>query len=202
MAPVEPIRQKTEVELIADCQRGDSAAITELFTRHYPTCLRVARRMLHSHEESQDAVQCAYFSAFRHFHRFRGEASFKTWMTRLVINQCLMVLRAPGRRMNWVSLDDPDTGTHPFQVASSTPTPERVLLSMEIKSAVSDAIARLPNQMREIYTLCAISGFSVKEAASTLGLKPAAAKTRLFRAQVRMRTSLKPVWPARRSIAA
>jgi RNA polymerase sigma-70 factor (ECF subfamily) len=123
-------------------------------------------------------------------------------MTRLVINQCRMVLRKPGRRFQWVSLDDPDTSVRTIQLTAATPTPERSLLSQEISSAFADGIARLPQQMREIFTLCVVSGFTVNEAAAVLGLTRAAAKTRLFRAHVRMRSRLKPLWQARQSIAA
>src|SRR5271170_2001810 len=65
------MREKREPELIAAGKRGDQAAIAELFERHYASSLCVARRILRSEEESQDAVQSAYLSAFRHLHRFR-----------------------------------------------------------------------------------------------------------------------------------
>jgi RNA polymerase sigma-70 factor (ECF subfamily) len=194
--------EMTEYELIAGSKRGDKEALTELFRRHYPICLRLACAVLRSEQESQDVVQSAYFSAFRHFHRFRGDASFKTWITRIVINQCLMLLREPRHRLTWISLDDPETSSPSTALASSAPTPERSVLSGEIGSALSDAIARLPKPMREVFTLCTVSGFSVKEAAAALGLTVPAAKTRLFRAQTRMRSSLLPVWSTRRSIAA
>jgi RNA polymerase sigma-70 factor (ECF subfamily) len=196
------MRERPELELIADCRRGDKAAMTELFGRHYPTCLRLARGILRSDEESQDAVQSAYFSAFRHFHNFRGDAAFKTWISRIVMNQCLMLLREPRHRLNWVSLDDPDKCTSAIALVSSAPTPEKSALSREVASALSDAIGCLPKHMREIFTLCAVSGFSVKEAAAELGVTVAAAKTRLFRAHVQMRSRLKPMWTERRDVAA
>lgn len=196
------MHDKPESVLISECKLNDRASMTELFSRYYPSCLRLARGILHSEEEAQDAVQSAYFSAFRHFHRFRGDSSFKTWVSRIVINQCLMLLRHPRQRLGWVSLDDPDASATSIGLVSSTPTPEKSLLSDEVASALSDAIARLPNHMREVFTLCSVSGFSVKEAAGELGLTLAAAKTRLFRAQVRVRSHLRPMWMEHRGIAA
>jgi RNA polymerase sigma-70 factor (ECF subfamily) len=189
-----------ELKLIAGCRQGDSEAIAELFGRHYQSYLSVARGFLHSFEESQDAVQAAYFSAFRHLDSFRGESSFRTWMTRLVINQCRMILRKPARRVNWISLDDPNLSVRPIQLAAEVPTPEKFVLSQEISSAMAEA--RLPEPMREIFTLCAVSGFTINEAAAVLGLTRAAAKTRLFRAHVRMRASLRLLWQAHRNVAA
>jgi len=128
MRQVTRTQDKSELDLIADFRQGHSEAIVELFGRHYPTCLSVARRFLHSLEESQDAVQSAYFSAFRHLDSFRGESSFKTWMTRLVINQCRMVLRKPARRFNWISLDDSNLSVDPIQLAAAVPTPEKCVV--------------------------------------------------------------------------
>jgi RNA polymerase sigma-70 factor (ECF subfamily) len=191
MASVTETRHKTELDLIAAGKRGDNAALTELFGRHYPECLRLARSILRSHEESEDAVQSACFSAFRHFQSFRGESAFQTWMTRLVINQCRMVLRKPARRMTWISLDAGDSGAQSIQLAAATPTPERSFLHKEIGFALADAIASLPEALREIFTLCEISDFTVREAAAVLGLTRAAAKTQLYRARLRMRARLK-----------
>lgn len=195
------MRDKSEFELTAECRRGDKAAMTELFGRYYPSCLRVARGMLRSTEESQDAVQVAYFAAFRHFHHFRGDSSFKTWITRIVINQCLMQLRENRRGLSWVSLDDPEKTAPSLALVSSSPTPEKSLLSQEIAVAVSDAIARLPEHLRGVFTMCSMSGYSVKEAAAELGLSLAAAKSRLFRAQARMRLSLRVVSASRKMAA-
>jgi RNA polymerase sigma-70 factor (ECF subfamily) len=202
MVSVNEIRHKTELELIADGKRGDNDAFTELFDRHYSECLRLARRILRSQEGSEDAVQSAYLSAFRHFQSFRGEAAFQTWMTRLVINQCRMLLRKPARRMTWISLDEGNPDARSIQLAAATPTPERSFLHKEIGFALADAIASLPEPLREIFTLCAVSDFTVREAAAVLGLTRAAAKTQLYRARLRMRARLRSFRRPQRTAAA
>src|SRR5262249_22422088 len=78
----------SEIDLIPLARQGDRLAIAELFRRHYPSSLSVARRILGSGEDSYDAVQTAYCSAFEHFSSFRGEAGFRTWITRIVMNCC------------------------------------------------------------------------------------------------------------------
>jgi RNA polymerase sigma-70 factor (ECF subfamily) len=195
------MQQKTEPELIADCRRGDNAAVTELFGRHYSSSLNLARGILRSEEESQDAVQSAYVSALRHLYSFRGEASFKTWITRIVMNHCLARLRERKRRRELVSLDDLNKREERTTLASSTPTPEKSTLSLEIARALSDATARLPKTLREVFVLCALSGFSLKEAAAVLGITVGATKTRLCRAHECLRSHLQPIWSDRRNHA-
>ena len=185
---------KPESELIADCKRGDDAALSELFQRHYPYSLRLARGILRSEEESEDVVQSAYLSAFQNLHSFRGDATFKTWITRIVTNYCLMRLREPRSRINWVNLDGVDASRGSTMLASREPTPETSTLRGEIASAVSVAAARLPRSLREVFHLYAISGLSLKNVAEATSLTLPATKTRLFRANTRMRSYLQPVW--------
>jgi len=83
--------------------KGD--VINDLFAQHYRASLRTAFRILRSNEDADDAVQNAYFEAFRHFNKFRGESSFKTWITRIVVNCYLMHLRERHYRPQ-VPLDD------------------------------------------------------------------------------------------------
>lgn len=186
---VEAVQQRIESELIADGRNGDRQALSELFERHYQSSVRTARRILHSEEEALDAVQSAYLAAFQHFGSFRGEASFNTWITRIVKNQCLMYLRQPERRV-WMNLEEEGVGRAVMALASLTPTPEDFAGSREIAAAVSDAAETLPKCLQDVYILCCVSGFSVKEVAKMLGLTVTATKTRLFRVQHRIRSEV------------
>jgi len=188
------MQHKAETELIADGQRGEQAAISELFQRHYTPCLRLANRILRSEDESRDAVQSAFLSAFRHLHSFRGNSTFKTWLGRIVANQCFMHLRRPERRMGWVGLDILYENGAATKLRSEALTPETLTLSGEIGAALADGVSRLPESLRIVFCLYACSGWSLKEVAGALGLTLPAVKTRLFRANLRMRSHLQPVW--------
>jgi RNA polymerase sigma-70 factor (ECF subfamily) len=195
------MRETRESELIAAGKRGDRAAIGELFERHYPSLLSVARRILRSEEESQDAVQSAYLSAFRHLHGFRGDAAFKTWITRIVTNHCLMRLRQPWLRIKWIDLDALAASGRSSRLTSSAPSPEASAFSGEIDSAVADAAGRLPEKLSEVFHLYAFSGMTLKQVAAAMGLTLPAAKSRLFRATARMRERLQPVWSNAHGVA-
>ncbi len=186
--------ESRELELIAAGKRGDEAAISELFEHHYPAALRVARGILRSEEDSQDAVQSAYLTAFRHLGSFRGDSAFKTWITRIVTNHCLMLLRQPRFRFRWINFDELAGSGGPSQPVSKGLSPENAALSGELALALSEAVARLPERLCEVFKLYAFSGLTIREVAEVTGLTLPAAKTRLFRAQTRMRAHLRPVW--------
>jgi RNA polymerase sigma-70 factor, ECF subfamily len=193
------MQARAETELIAEGQRGEQAAISELFKRHYPSSLRVANRILRSEEDSRDAVQSAFLSAFLHLHSFRGNSTFKTWLGRIVVNQCLMCLRRPERRMGWVDLESLYESGSAHRLTSPMLTPEKSALCGELGAALADGVSKLPEPLREVFSLYAGSGFSLKEVALRLGLTLPAVKTRLFRANLRMRSHLQPTWSDWRS---
>jgi RNA polymerase sigma-70 factor (ECF subfamily) len=190
------MRETTESELIANSREGDAGGIEELLHRHYPSSMRVARNILRQEDDAEDAVQAAYFVAFRRLENFRGESSFKTWITRIVVNCCLLQLRDARNRLNWVQMEDWN-GVQ--GAASQFSSPEQHAWSREIGSALSTAMARLPKHLREPYTMFTVAELSLQEIAGTLGLTMAATKTRLFRARAWMRTSLEPVWTGARA---
>jgi RNA polymerase sigma-70 factor (ECF subfamily) len=193
------MHETPEAELIARSKQGHQEAIAELFRRHYPASLHLAWGILRQPDDAQDAVQTAYFLAFRRLEKFRGESSFKTWVTRIVVNCCLLQLREARRRKTWAQLDERQQPQGAELPASRTPNPEKSVWCGEISSAFSTAVARLPKNLREPYTLFTVAELPLQEVATALGLTISATKTRLFRARAWMRMSLKPVWAGARS---
>jgi RNA polymerase sigma-70 factor, ECF subfamily len=180
---------KSESELITESRNGNSEAMDELFRRHYPVCLKLARRILPTGDESSDAVQSAYLSAFRSIESFRGDSTFKTWITRIVINQCLMRLRDSVHSRRCVSLDDLPCFAAPI-VVDKAPTPEAAAQGAQLRKTLADTCSRLPRPLRDALALCAFSDLSIAEAANRLGLSVPATKTRIFRARSFIRSEL------------
>jgi len=148
--------------------QGD--AINELFAQHYKAFLRTAHRILRSKEDSEDAVQNAYCAAYRNFHRFRGESSFKTWITHIVVNCCLMQLRERRTRRQ-VGLDEVQRA-----VESQAISPEALCYLRELQAAHTKATSRLPQKLKDVYAPCLIAGIAIPTVAQHLGLTANAAK--------------------------
>lgn len=176
--------QQTNVNETLPCQ-GD--AINELFAQHYKASLRAAFRILRSKEDSEDAVQTAYCAAFLHFNTFRAESSFRTWITRIVVNCCLVQLREHRARPQ-IPLDDVLA-----TLESHAATPEAICYRAELQAAHAKAASRLPKALHDVYVESVISGIAFPNVVHHLGLTPTAAKTRLFRARRKVEQSLQSV---------
>src|SRR6516225_6943439 len=84
---------RTDVELVELSRQGDSDAFGELLFRHYHKCANLAGFILRDRAGASDEVQKACWKAFEHLDQYRGKAEFSTWLSRIVVNECRMVLR-------------------------------------------------------------------------------------------------------------
>src|SRR3954469_3283409 len=93
-----------DVRLMQRAADGAAAAFEALMRRHNRRLYRVARSLLRDDAEAEDAVQEAYLSAYRSLAEFRGQAAVATWLTRIVVNECMARLRRQARRDNIVPI--------------------------------------------------------------------------------------------------
>src|SRR6201997_5729174 len=82
-----------DLELVHASKNGDVSAFEQLVKRYDRKLFRIAQGVTHNVEDSQDAVQEAFFKAFQHLDGFRGESQFSTWLIRITVNESLMKLR-------------------------------------------------------------------------------------------------------------
>jgi RNA polymerase sigma-70 factor, ECF subfamily len=169
--------------------QGDDEAMANLIGRHYGASIRMANSILRNHSGAEDVVQTAYSQAFQKLHMFPGRGSFSTWITRIVVNQSLVHLRSKSRA-TLLSLEEPMNERTKLFLATSEPTPEQSTARREISTAISRALARLPDNLRTPYKLHAISRMLRVDIATRLGLSLSATKSRIFRARCTLESRL------------
>ena len=80
-----------EEAFVAAAKRGDEKAFEILVEHNQPRIYSLALRYTRVHEDAEDVVQETFLKAFVHLHRFEGKSSFSTWLTRIAINEALML---------------------------------------------------------------------------------------------------------------
>jgi RNA polymerase sigma-70 factor (ECF subfamily) len=185
-----------ELDLLAALRAGAPEAYEMVVRRHGPRLLIVARRILKCEQDSADAVQEAFISAFQAIHQFGGGANLCTWLHRIVVNACLMKLRSRVRQCV-VSIEDlcprfDETGHQIVPAAAWVREPVNELIDAETRSFVRSAIDRLPDDYRTVLLLRDIEELDTDETALMLGVSPGVVKTRLHRARQALRTLLAP----------
>jgi RNA polymerase sigma-70 factor (ECF subfamily) len=190
----EAVRQDLDdVSLAARVQSGDAAAFELLMRRYNQRLYRLARSMLRDAAEAEDAVQDAYLAAYQSLGAFRGEASLGTWLSRVVVNQCLARTRRQARRDNIVpmvpmgGLDEQEGLPMP---ADDNDAPDRALIRAELRAVLERKLDELPETFRTVFVLRSVEELSVEETARTLDLPEATVRSRHFRARSMLRESL------------
>ena len=180
-----------ERRLVAKARSGCPSAFGELYERYRPRIYRTALRILRHQQDAEDAAQRSFQRAFTNIARFRGDSNFSTWLTRVAINEALMLLRQ--RRTNIRPLEacsDGDCEFSVFHLADKGPTPEEALAEKEVRGAVKEAISHLRKSLRTVVLLRELRGLTSVETARHLGLSVAAVKARAFRARRHLRQHL------------
>src|SRR6266852_2736467 len=176
------VGQDEEAALVLAAKSGDGHAFEILIERYQQRILAVARGFTRIREDAEDVVQQSFQKAFVHLDRFEGKSSFSTWLTRIAINEALMLLRR-GRGPREVSIDDL-SGNEETQfgreIPDSGPGPESVFLQDERSRILSAAINKLTPKTRTAIELRELSELSVRETARLMGLSVEAVKGRLF----------------------
>ena len=182
-----------ERNLIRRAQRGDRAAFDALVRRYDQEVLRMAMRIVQSHEDAQDLYQEAFLKVYRSIGRFRLESKFSTWLYRVVMNVCLDHLRRQKTRGE-MQMPESDDGQPDF--LQSIPEeraalhPARSYEAQEIASRLQLAMARLSPRERVVFELKHCQGMKLRDIGEMCGTSEEAAKNSLFRALQKLRTDL------------
>ncbi|MEO8369578.1 MAG: sigma-70 family RNA polymerase sigma factor [Candidatus Solibacter sp.] len=175
-------------ELVSLSKQGSEAAFAELMGRHSKGLMKVALRILHDRQEAEDQLQNAWWKAWQHLDGFAGDSRFTTWVTRIVMNQCLMRLRQTGR-VRFLYMDSPAPGEDrvTFELRDRDATPEAGVGRREVTELVRREISRIPPLLRQALVLRELRQMPMTEVAEELGISLVAAKSRLLRARHELR---------------
>ena len=189
--------------LVAQAVRGSSAAFETLFQRYHQKMFHVALSRLQNQEDAEDAVQQAFQQAFVHLKSFQGQARFSTWLTRIAINEALMLLRK--RRPGHLSIEghqSVEEESFALEIKDQAATPEEQYGQREIHNVLSGAIDELRPILKTVVNLSEIDELSTRKTAETLGVRVGTVKARTFRARRLLRDKVAKRLGARASKAA
>jgi RNA polymerase sigma-70 factor, ECF subfamily len=186
------LKQRSDEWLVLTARDGSTSAFAELRDRHSSKILRTTYRITRNWEDAEDALQDSFLKAFLHLNKFEGRSTFLSWVTRIAINTALMIMRKK-RADKELSIDPDDNGYESYdrwEPPDLREDPERRYARHERAELLRGAIRRLPPALRTAVELQQAQEYSVQELADSLGISLAAAKSRLLRARLSMRTLL------------
>ena len=179
--------QRRDLILIERARGGDLGAFNDLVELYQDQLFALVARMVPDRDQASDAVQEAFFSAYRNLAGFRG-GSVKSWLNRICVNAAMDAQRARRRRpvQPYPELDD-DSWQPP---AGAEADPERQVMTAERERALTDALARITDDQRDAIVLFDVQGYDYAEIAQLTGVSLGTVKSRIHRGRLALRALL------------
>jgi len=201
-APVEDTTlsqpQDSDTQLVERAVAGDQRAFELLVIKYQRRVERLIGRMVRDVDLVEDIAQETFIRAYRALHQFRGDAQFYTWLYRIAVNTAKKFLLELKRDPTisdsaLASKDDDDETFRPRNEPSTDESPESVLAAKEIGQAVNDALAQLPEDLRQAITLREMDGLSYEDIAELMRCPIGTVRSRIFRAREAISAKVRPM---------
>jgi RNA polymerase sigma-70 factor, ECF subfamily len=189
---VDRLVAEEDAVLVAAAKTRDTRAFELLVERHERRIFSMAQRMTRNREDAEDVAQQTFQKAFIHLEKFEGESLFSTWLTRIAINEALMLLRRKrgSREVPIAESTMEDETVLPLDFPDSGPNPEDSCLDREQERILSAAMNKLRPGIRKAIELRELGELSTGETAQVMGLSVAAVKGRVFHGRRKLRETL------------
>ncbi|MBF0289155.1 MAG: sigma-70 family RNA polymerase sigma factor [SAR324 cluster bacterium] len=174
--------------------KGDKAAFEVLVKKHQASVGRLSYSIMKNNQGVPDVVQNVFLSVFRGLNKFRGDASFKTWLYKITVHETMRYLKKKNR---WTSLIDkgssfPDGSEVTFVVFDNKNSPEHLVLNAQTKALIQEAMSKLSDNHRIVLHLHYQEDLSVQEIAEILEIPIGSVKSRLHYARIQLKELLVP----------
>ena len=172
---------------IAPAERSRDELLEDLVHRHSRLVYRIAYAVVRTHHDAEDATQETFFRALRYRRQLAAVEDPKSWLARIAWRVAVERSRNSNRKRE-ISFDDAERPL--AEMVSLQSSADDAIEGSEVHSRLEKLIAALPRKLREPLILSTVEEMSPRELAATLGISPAAARSRVFRARQILREKL------------
>ena len=184
---VEDPIQRRDLILVERSRGGDLGAFNDLVECYQDQLFALVARMVPDRDQAADAVQEAFFSAYRNLLGFRG-GSVRSWLSRIAVNAAMDTQRARKRRpvQPYPELED-DSWQPP---AGPEADPERTAVHAERTRMLREALTTITDDQRNAIVLFDVEGYDYQEIADLTGVSLGTVKSRIHRGRLALRARL------------
>ena len=177
MEQIQITSQYSDSEVVQKILHGEIGLFEILIRRNNPFLYKIGRSYNYSHEITQDLMQDTFIDAYLHLATFENRASFKTWIIKIMLNNCFK------KKQRWDFRNEvadeitaPKISRLPSQAETNT---NKTVINMELRKVIEEALKKIPLDYRMVFTLREINGLNISETAKALQLSEANVKVKL-----------------------
>ena len=176
------------VRLVALARTGDRAAFGRLLEDHLTAARRVALAAVGQPMDADEAVQEASVAAWTRLDALHDPAAFRGWFMRIVWRKAIDRRRSARTWLERFGVSASDDA--PMEFATADPSPDSLLLSRELETAIAHIVRALPRKLRDPFLLAASGDHRYEEIATLLGIPIGTVKWRISEARRLIRMKL------------
>jgi RNA polymerase sigma-70 factor (ECF subfamily) len=175
-------------EVIKRVLLGEKDLYGIIIRRHNQRLYRVGMAIINNDTEVEDAMQVTYINAWENLGKFKFLSSFSTWLTRIMVNECLRIKK----RKHFLEMKEETINMSHLNMKQ--PNAVSQLVNQELRKAMEQAIQNLPEKYRVVFILRELEDMSVAETKECLAISEVNVKVRLNRAKSMLRNSLSGIY--------
>lgn len=182
-------------EIIQKIMAGEFGLFEILIRRNNPYLYKTGRAYNFSHEDTQDLMQDTFIDAYMHLSGFENRSSFRTWIIKIMLNNCYR------KKQKWsirhITSSEIEERSVPIFSNHALNDTNRTVMNRELNHVIENALQSLPMEHKMVFTLREMNGLSVAETASVLNISEANVKVRLNRAKALLRKEVERSYSAK-----
>jgi RNA polymerase sigma factor (sigma-70 family) len=194
VAPYKNVHPYTDAEVINGILSGNKSLFEILIRRYNPDLYKIGRGYGFSHQDTEDLMQETFISSFQNLSKFENRSSFKTWIIRIMLNQCyhkshkLDYQNKPGIEISV------NQNSGAMYLTTKHSNPDRSVVNKELKNVIETALKNLPEDYRMTFILRELTGLNVAQTAELLNITTTNVKVRLNRAKMMLRKEIEKIY--------
>lgn len=181
----------TEIQIIERMEEGETDLFEMIVRRYNPYLYKIGRSFNYNHEDTQDLMQDTFLDAYRNLRQFGGRSEFRTWIIRIMMNNCFRKRGKSGFK-NEIPKEMNDNSI-PMYTSSNRDT-DQVIQNRELARILEDALLSIPFDYRMVFSLREINGLNISDTAGILDISEANVKVRLNRAKTMMKNAIEKTY--------
>lgn len=184
-------QQFSDWEIIQQINSGEIRLYEILIRRYNSILYKIGRSYGFNHQDTEDLMEDAYVNAYTGLKNFENRSSFKTWLTRIMLNLCYHKKNKSSYKREIIGADIPKNESVMFHPPTNN---ENNTVNKELGQVLENAIHHIPEDYRIVFTLRELNGFSVAETASLLDISESNVKVRLSRSKAMLQKEIRKVY--------
>ncbi len=190
MNTIKQFEQFTDIEIIEKVTGGELALFEILIRRYNPFLYKTGMSYGFIHADTQDLMQETFISAYLHLSQFENRSSFKTWITRIMLNNCFKKQHKLSTRVKMSNMNFINENQFTMNVTGEHNEVAETVINRELTHVIERSLAEIPIEYRLVFSLRHLSGMSTAETAEIMNITESNVKVRLNRAKSMLRKEI------------